>query len=251
MSITDTVRAAFAAYLAQDAVAARPLYSEDFRFSSPQDDGLDKDSFFITCFPTASRLRRQDSWSSPPSVGRCVRGVRVRAPRRRDVPQRGVPDRPRGPHHHRAGLLRRSGYAVSQDPTPQFSTLDGVVEGSRGVSSFTYVLVPGEASSTWHWRLLAQQLRVNDHQVMAVDLSGGPRRAAAHAVPDRGRGGVHDPGLVRRLRRNRRLRGSGSHGRRGRHGGSLLVPSSRERHPSRERHLDRKSPVGTTNGSPG
>lgn len=60
MSTTDTVRAAFAAYLAQDAVAARPLYSEDFRFSSPQDDGLDKDSFFITCFPTASRLRRQE-----------------------------------------------------------------------------------------------------------------------------------------------------------------------------------------------
>ena len=60
MSITDTVRAAFAAYLAQDAVAARPLYSGDFRFSSPQDDGLDKDSFFITCFPTASRLRRQE-----------------------------------------------------------------------------------------------------------------------------------------------------------------------------------------------
>ena len=71
MSITDTVRAAFAAYLAQDAVAARPLYSEDFRFSSPQDDGLDKDSFFITCFPTASWLRRQDLLELA-AVGRTV-----------------------------------------------------------------------------------------------------------------------------------------------------------------------------------
>ena len=63
---------------------------------------------------------------------------------------------------------------MSQDPTPQDCTLDGVVEDSRGVSSFTYVLVPREASSTWHWRLLAQQLWANDHQVVAVDLSGGP-----------------------------------------------------------------------------
>lgn len=60
MSNTEVVRAAFAAYLAQDAATARPLYSAAFRFTSPQDDGIDKDAFFQRCFPTAQRLRTQD-----------------------------------------------------------------------------------------------------------------------------------------------------------------------------------------------
>lgn len=60
MRNTDVVRAAFAAYLAQDALNARPLYAEGFRFTSPQDDGIDKDAFFERCFPTAQRLRSQD-----------------------------------------------------------------------------------------------------------------------------------------------------------------------------------------------
>ena len=38
------------------------------------------------------------------------------------------------------------------------------------MSSWTYVLVPGAASSSWHWHLLAQQLRAKGHQVVAVDL---------------------------------------------------------------------------------
>lgn len=60
MTNTDVVRAAFAAYLAQDTSAARPLYAEDFTFTSPQDDGIDKAAFFERCFPTAGRLRSQE-----------------------------------------------------------------------------------------------------------------------------------------------------------------------------------------------
>lgn len=60
MSNTDIVRTVFTAYKAQDAAAARPLYAEDFRFTSPQDDGIDKAAFFDRCFPTAQRLRSQD-----------------------------------------------------------------------------------------------------------------------------------------------------------------------------------------------
>ncbi len=60
MTNTDIVRTVFTAYMAQDAAAARPLYAEDFRFTSPQDDGIDKSAFFDRCFPTAQRLRSQD-----------------------------------------------------------------------------------------------------------------------------------------------------------------------------------------------
>jgi hypothetical protein len=60
MSNTDIVRTVFTAYKSQDAAAARPLYAENFRFTSPQDDGIDKAAFFDRCFPTAQRLRSQD-----------------------------------------------------------------------------------------------------------------------------------------------------------------------------------------------
>lgn len=59
MSNTDVVRAAFEAYLAQDRDTAGRLIAEDFVFTSPQDDHIDKAAFLERCFPTADRLRSQ------------------------------------------------------------------------------------------------------------------------------------------------------------------------------------------------
>ncbi|WP_042377170.1 nuclear transport factor 2 family protein [Streptacidiphilus melanogenes] len=56
---SSVVRAAFAHYRAQDREAALPLYAEDFTFTSPQDDRIDKRAFFARCFPTADRFTEQ------------------------------------------------------------------------------------------------------------------------------------------------------------------------------------------------
>ena len=50
MSNTDVVRAAFAAYIAQDRQAAERLIADDFMFTSPQDDHIDREAFFERCF---------------------------------------------------------------------------------------------------------------------------------------------------------------------------------------------------------
>ncbi|MGG7570092.1 nuclear transport factor 2 family protein [Streptomyces sirii] len=60
MTNIDIVRAGFAAYLAQDREAIDRLLADDFVFTSPQDDHLDKTAFLQVCFPTADRLRRQE-----------------------------------------------------------------------------------------------------------------------------------------------------------------------------------------------
>ena len=59
MANTDTVRAAFDAYLAQDRGATERLLAEDFRFTSPQDDHIGKAAYLERCFPTADRLVSQ------------------------------------------------------------------------------------------------------------------------------------------------------------------------------------------------
>ncbi|MFF0990979.1 nuclear transport factor 2 family protein [Kocuria nitroreducens] len=56
----DVVRRLFAAYLAQDEAAARELVGDGFRFTSPQDDHIDRAAYFERCFPTADRVARQD-----------------------------------------------------------------------------------------------------------------------------------------------------------------------------------------------
>lgn len=57
---TDVVRRLFAAYLAQDEAAARELVDDELRFTSPQDDHIDKVAWFERCFPTAGRVRWQE-----------------------------------------------------------------------------------------------------------------------------------------------------------------------------------------------
>lgn len=41
------------------ALIAVGLYAEDFSFTSPQDDHIDKAAFFARCFPTTGRLKEQ------------------------------------------------------------------------------------------------------------------------------------------------------------------------------------------------
>ncbi|WP_407548573.1 nuclear transport factor 2 family protein [Streptomyces sp. Pv4-95] len=66
-SSADVVRACFAAYLAQDRAAMERLLAEDFVFTSPQDDHIDKAAFLERCFPTADRLRSQELLDVVPS----------------------------------------------------------------------------------------------------------------------------------------------------------------------------------------
>jgi ketosteroid isomerase-like protein len=56
MHNTDIVRAVFDAYRSQDRASAERLIAEDFVFTSPQDDHVDRAAYFERCFPTAGRL---------------------------------------------------------------------------------------------------------------------------------------------------------------------------------------------------
>ncbi|WP_016823225.1 nuclear transport factor 2 family protein [Streptomyces viridosporus] len=56
---TDVVEAAFRCYRSQDRDAAFALYADDFSFTSPQDDHIDRAAFFERCFPTADRMTEQ------------------------------------------------------------------------------------------------------------------------------------------------------------------------------------------------
>lgn len=56
---TDVVEAAFRYYRAQDRDAAFALYADDFSFTSPYDDHIDRTAFFERCFPTADRMTGQ------------------------------------------------------------------------------------------------------------------------------------------------------------------------------------------------
>jgi ketosteroid isomerase-like protein len=59
MQDTEVVRAAFEAYLAQDREVEERLLADDFVFTSPQDDHIDKAAFLERCFPTADRFVSQ------------------------------------------------------------------------------------------------------------------------------------------------------------------------------------------------
>ena len=60
MENVDVVRASMAAYRAQDLTAAEALLADDYVFTSPQDDHLDKATFLERCFPTADRFSEQE-----------------------------------------------------------------------------------------------------------------------------------------------------------------------------------------------
>ena len=59
MSGADVVRATMQAYDTQDRAAMESLIAADYRFTSPQDDHIDKAAFLERCFPTAARVEWQ------------------------------------------------------------------------------------------------------------------------------------------------------------------------------------------------
>jgi ketosteroid isomerase-like protein len=60
MSNTEIVREMFDSYMKQDRERAERLIADDFTFTSPQDDHIDRAAFFERCFPTTERLERQE-----------------------------------------------------------------------------------------------------------------------------------------------------------------------------------------------
>ena len=59
MKNTEVVLAMFEAYCKQDAATAERLLADDFVFTSPQDDHIDRSTFMKVCFPTAERFVSQ------------------------------------------------------------------------------------------------------------------------------------------------------------------------------------------------
>ena len=54
---SDLARAVYAAFTAADRPAMEALLSDDFRFSSPRDDRIDKATYFERCWPGAGKIR--------------------------------------------------------------------------------------------------------------------------------------------------------------------------------------------------
>ena len=57
-SRADTVRAIFAAYLANDRQTVEDCLTEDFRFTSPYDDEIDKATYFERCWRGSDWIER-------------------------------------------------------------------------------------------------------------------------------------------------------------------------------------------------
>lgn len=53
----DIIRRMFAAYKAMDKDAAQATLTDDFTFTSPYDDGIDKAAYFERCWPNSLLIR--------------------------------------------------------------------------------------------------------------------------------------------------------------------------------------------------
>ena len=56
----DIIRAIFAAYIANDRKAVEEALTEDFRFTSPYDDGIDKPTYFERCWRDSDWIERHE-----------------------------------------------------------------------------------------------------------------------------------------------------------------------------------------------
>jgi ketosteroid isomerase-like protein len=56
-NVSDLVRWYFAAYESKDRKAIEELLSDDFTFSSPLDDHIDKTIYFNRCWPNSQNIR--------------------------------------------------------------------------------------------------------------------------------------------------------------------------------------------------
>jgi ketosteroid isomerase-like protein len=56
----DLIRGLFAAYMANDRAAVEAAFTDDFRFTSPYDDEIDKATYFARCWTSSDWIERQD-----------------------------------------------------------------------------------------------------------------------------------------------------------------------------------------------
>ena len=56
----DTIRAIFAAYLANDRNFVENALCDDFRFTSPYDDAIDKPTYFERCWKNSDWIERHE-----------------------------------------------------------------------------------------------------------------------------------------------------------------------------------------------
>jgi ketosteroid isomerase-like protein len=57
---SEIIRALFAAYLSNDRKAVENAFTEDFRFTSPYDDEIDKPTYFARCWRVSDWIERQE-----------------------------------------------------------------------------------------------------------------------------------------------------------------------------------------------
>jgi ketosteroid isomerase-like protein len=55
--VSELVRKLFSAFLSKDREMAEALLSGDFTFNSPQDDHIDKATYFARCFPNSDQFQ--------------------------------------------------------------------------------------------------------------------------------------------------------------------------------------------------
>jgi len=56
-TVSDLIQKYYAAYEQKDRKAIEPLLTDDFSFSSPHDDHIDRASYFSRCWPNSERIR--------------------------------------------------------------------------------------------------------------------------------------------------------------------------------------------------
>ena len=56
-SKSDIIRGCFNAFKAKDRKLVEDLLTDDFRFTSPYDDAIDKTTYFERCWPNSERIR--------------------------------------------------------------------------------------------------------------------------------------------------------------------------------------------------
>jgi ketosteroid isomerase-like protein len=56
----ENIRAIFAAYLSNDRKAVEDALADDFRFTSPYDDEIDKATYFVRCWRNADWIERHE-----------------------------------------------------------------------------------------------------------------------------------------------------------------------------------------------
>jgi ketosteroid isomerase-like protein len=57
---SEIIRGIFAAYRNKNRKAAEDALADDFRFTSPYDDAIDKATYFVRCWPASERIESNE-----------------------------------------------------------------------------------------------------------------------------------------------------------------------------------------------